>query len=407
MAGTIPNLRWPGATLTWDELRSSDVIVPLPARARGALPPLPVDSASVRQDDPLSRCLHAGVLTGGRLNAALGWCDGALATRLRVPGRGSSYDTSAPSRAQAAVIAHLRQPLWSPEDGLPCDQNGDVAAAAAGASPASRAARSHRTGRLPPSSLASAGITAVRMAYGTAAEAAGVATIAAAAAATSRVAEVGMLRVDAETLTHLAGPDAASRLPPLAASPDAVLMHSAPVAVVDAGLRGERVETGGDDAPSTPPWREPLEIKSVCPFTSDARSGRAGHRRRGGLNAYRLSGRGPRDACPAAVIPQAMLQAAAAGAPSTIIASCAVVGTRVWRLPRDDAFLRAMLVDVLTPWHAAHVLNDTPLPPRGGHVAAAATAALAARAVALAAGAVEVGVVKPWREADPGAAFLS
>ena len=245
MAGTIPNLRWPGAILTWDELRASDVIVPLPRRARGVLPPLPVDSASVRQDDPLSRCLHAGVLTGGRLNAALGWCDGALATRLRVPGRGSQDDSSAPSRAQAAVIAHLRQPLWSTDDGLPCDEEGHVAAAAAGTTPASRAARSHRAGRLPPSSLTSAGIAAVRMAYGTAAEAAGVATIAAATAATSRVAEVGMLRVDAETVTHLAGPDAASRLPPLAASPDAMLMHSAPVAVVDAGLRGEGGGGGG------------------------------------------------------------------------------------------------------------------------------------------------------------------
>lgn len=390
MAGAIPNLRWPGATLTWDDLRASDAILPLPRRAPGKLPPLPVDPSKLRQDDPLSKALHAGVLTGGRILGALGWQDvgGEVGKRLRVPGRAAPADAAAPSRAQAAVIAHLKQPLWTPEVGLAAVDGPDAAP---------------RRNRLPPPALAAAGIGAVRMAWGTVAEPAGVATIAAAAATTSRVLECGMTRVDDATLI-LIGADSVP-LPPLAASPDAIMWHNAPADAVDAGLRGQAWDNGEATAATAfDAWPEPVEVKSTCPFASTNPHRRAGGRPK---PAYMLSNLGPRDALPASVVPQAMLQAVAVGAPSTLIASNSVLGARIWRLPRDDTFLKAMLVDVVAPWYQAHILSGAPLPPRGGHVAAGASAALAQRALEIAAAATEVAVVKPWRAADPACAFLN
>ena len=106
LRGRVPNTRWPGATLTWEELRNSNPssinFVPLPPLQRPAAaaaavqqhraqassssssppPPPPqqqqqIDPSRVRQDDsPLTRLLHRGVLTGGYINALLGLADG-------------------------------------------------------------------------------------------------------------------------------------------------------------------------------------------------------------------------------------------------------------------------------------------------------------------------------------------
>ena len=116
LRGSVPNTRWPGATLTWEELRTSSnskaasstplsppppplpppplppPFVPLPPRPASSPPlPPPIDPARVRQDDSaLTRLLHRGVLTGGYINALLGLADGgAGAARIGAP-RGSS-----------------------------------------------------------------------------------------------------------------------------------------------------------------------------------------------------------------------------------------------------------------------------------------------------------------------------
>lgn len=247
-SGRTPNLRWRGATLAWGDLRASDSFDALPARPPGA--PLGPFEATRQDDRAATRALHAGRLTAGRLNAALGFCDGAVANRIAAPGRGG-----VPGAAQASVVAHLlAASVRSPGDPVPDAPPRPCA---------------------PPSALAARGIGAVRMAWGGAAEAAGVASLAAALeAAGSRVREVGMLVVSEEALKALLGDDPPP-LPPLAASPDAVAAHAAPRAAVDAALQGGNpVGPAGDTIPI---WLEPVEVKSACPFAA-ARGGASGAR---------------------------------------------------------------------------------------------------------------------------------
>jgi hypothetical protein len=281
-----------------------------------------------------------------------------------------------PGAAQASVVAHLlAASVRSPGDPVPDAPPRPCA---------------------PPSALAARGIGAVRMAWGGAAEAAGVASLAAALeAAGSRVREVGMLVVSEEALKALLGDDPPP-LPPLAASPDAVAAHAAPRAAVDAALQGGNpVGPAGDTIPI---WLEPVEVKSACPFAA-ARGGASGAR-------FTLAPRPPRDAVPPAVVPQVQLQALAAAAPSVLVVCNAVGGVNVFRVERDDDFLRAMLADVVSPWYRAHVLDGRPVCPGGTHVAGGAVSALAAAAERVAAGATFVAAAPAWAVADPAAAFL-
>ena len=112
--GHTPNTRW--LAPTWDELRASGTIDGLPPRPPGWLPAGPTEYGLVRQDDAaLTRAIHGGVLTGGRLNAVLGFAEGPLARRLKVPGSTGG----APGAARIAALLHIAQPLWAPADGLP------------------------------------------------------------------------------------------------------------------------------------------------------------------------------------------------------------------------------------------------------------------------------------------------
>lgn len=62
----------------------------------------------VRQDSPLWRALHAGVLTSSTLNGALGLYEPAAVARLGLPKHFVSH------RSLAAAVANLQQPQHEP-----------------------------------------------------------------------------------------------------------------------------------------------------------------------------------------------------------------------------------------------------------------------------------------------------
>ena len=508
LRGSVPNTRWPVATLTWEELRSSSSsasIVPLPPRhpvqPETSSPPQKqqqqqqtVDPARVRQDDsPLTKLLHRGVLTGGYINALVGLADGgAGAARVGAPrgarggGNGSSSSSRgrrrrapAPARLDphAAAILHLRQPRWDfAKEGL--------SSPALLAEEEEAAGRAKQRRKRTPEEVARGGIVPVRMAWGNAAEAAalrslasalsakrkdgkgrqhgelfrccgergggggggagagarpasssGSASASASASASVTLEEVGMLMVSQEALEGLlgsSGSDSGSGsslpLPPLAASPDALARHRSSGG--NGKGEGEEGEEGEGEGERGLSWLEPVEVKCVCPFRLVGRNsarrsgGRAfddGEKGRGdgGGNPFarfELGDPGPRPLPPASAMPQLQLQMLACGSPSALLVShSATRGGRVWRVARDDAFLRKMLL-VASKAFERHVVGGEPPPARGGegssgpqqqHAAGLdAVLRLADACVAIAASAKEVALLPPPGGVDPTRAFL-
>lgn len=523
LRGSVPNTRWPGATLTWDELRSSSSsnpsssafstpnFVPLPPLARplqqqatsqASPPPTQhIDPARVRQDDSaLTRLLHRGVLTGGYINALLGLADGgAGAARVGAPrgggGRGGSNShhrrnrrAAAPARLDphAAAIEHLRQPRW--------DFAGEGALSSATLAEEDEAARERQRTKKKrtPEEVARGGIVSVRMAWGNAAEAAALRSLASALSSALQEAEgkggrrqheelfrcerwgrgaeagakkkeeaekpsspapspslsssvtleeVGMLLVSDEALRDLLageggegeGGDGLSSLPlpPLAASPDALARHR----MSSSGEKEEKEEAS---------WLEPVEVKCVCPFRLVGRNsarrsgGRAFDDKNGGGEAnsgvgnsgvnssspfarFELSDPGPRALPPASAVPQLQLQMLACGSRSALLVShSATRGSRVWRVARDDAFLRRMLAVASRAFERHVVVGGGEPAPNGAAVSpppqqqqlqehaagVEAVLRLADAAVAIAASAREVALLPPLEGVDPSRAFL-
>lgn len=466
--GAIPNLRWRNPT--WDDLRrgTCGTLAPLPfdplpfrPRADPAFWPTSLAAhAAVRQTDrALTRALHSGVLTGGRLLAYLGFREPPAAARLGLP------PPRAPGVAFTAAAADVAAPTWDPvAHGLvEADPFRDEAEARAGAAAplgwgaacaSSRAGATGDAAAAAAAAVAHAGPGAVAMAWGSAHEPAALAALAAAVGpAGSRLGEAGLCRATAAALTELGLDPARTPLPHLGASPDGILTHSLTQACVDgvlkrAGAGRGRAEEGsarGDSGEDAPPplllirapaeWREVVEVKSVSPFAAS---------RRGppGAPPYALADPGPRSSASKALaraLPQLQLEMLCAGTTSGLLASSSATrGVRVWRCARDDAYLRLLLETVVSPaWVATRGQSaggSAPSPPpsqgssgkkkqrggrRGGAGAHAfrhpageeAVQAAVTATLRLAARAVEVGVVPPaagWgcTQAEAGRAFL-
>lgn len=222
-------------------------------------------------------------------------------------------------------------------------------------------------------------------------------------------------------------------LPPLAASPDALARHR----MSSSGEKEEEEEK--EEEAST--WVEPVEVKCVCPFRlvgrnsarrsggrafddknggSEASGGGGGKNNGGGVSnssspfaRFELSDPGPRALPPASAVPQLQLQMLACGSRSALLVShSATRGSRVWRVARDDAFLRRMLA-VASRVFERHVVGSDPAPsvaspPQQQEHAAGVEAVLrlADAAVAIAASAREVALLPPLEGVDPSRAFL-
>ena len=513
--GSVPNTRWPVATLTWEELRSnsgamassslsslstSTPFVALPPRptssSSSSSSPLPVDPARVRQDDAaLTSLLHRGVLTGGRVNAILGLADGgAGAARVGAPrgsrgGGGGSNNSkgrrrraSTPQRLDphSAAIEHLRQPRWDfAKEGL-------ASPALAEEEEARQKSETTRKKKRTPEEVARGGIVSVRMAWGNAAEAAALRSLARAlrerreeheelfrglpkdpGPVSSSVAleEVGMLLVSDEALAELLGGGGGGGrssnleslpLPPLAASPDALIRHCTSSGSGTSGSSSSSSEGSSSSSGSAEEqkgnkretsWLEPVEVKCVCPFrlvgrNSARRSGgrafddggdnnnntnnnNTGHGNNNGNTTnnnnnsnpfarFELRDPGPRPLPPASAMPQLQLQMLACNSRSALLVShSATRGGRVWRVARDDGFLRRLL-EVASRAFERHVVageepsssSSSSSSSPGQHAAGVeAVLRLADAAVAIAASAKEVALL-PAMEVDLSRAFL-
>eukprot|EP00884_Botryococcus_braunii_P017946 jgi/Botrbrau1/4835/Bobra.0325s0046.2 len=214
--------------------------------------------------------------------------------------------------------------------------------------------------------IAAGGIDAVRKAWGKTSEAGALYDVLQ-AFPTCTVAEVGLCCLDPALLQSWGYSPAA--LPPMGASPDALLLH--PPASLNAdnpdeGLlhafaslqlrMGEdqpvRGESGGP-APFPSPHSscfpspvgvgqrvEVLEIKNVCPFVERTSLNRKGHVTR----RYFVSSRGPSQTVATFWIPQLQLEMAASGAESALLVSRSLTqGMAVFRVRRDEAYLKDMM----------------------------------------------------------------
>ena len=173
----------------------------------------------------------------------------------------------------------------------------------------------------------------------------------------SQLAEVGLCRVDAEDLPPEWG-FAPGSLPPLGASPDALLRHALPAGEAEQAtlalrqvlaqmqLGGKEGQLGGTTATTTPSATtttylvEVVEVKNSCPFGVP----RSAVGRAGAPAKYVLRDHGPREQVPPEWVPQLQMHMLCTGTASVLLVSrSATKGTRMFRLRRDDALLQSML----------------------------------------------------------------
>eukprot|EP00887_Chlorella_sp_A99_P000528 scaffold17.g528.t1 len=256
--------------------------------------------------------------------------------------------------------------------------------------------------------------------------------------------EVGLCRIEPERLEQEWGFTPGS-LPPLGASPDALLRHKRrrPSASSGAGddstpscapgevQLAEQLEglalgaapaasasSNGDGAgcpknesamASTSSsniavqedegewWMEVVEVKNSCPFGFQMERRARGPR---GLR-YCLHDRGPRPAVAPEWVPQLQLHMLCAGTRSGLLVSrSATKGIRVFRMPRDDAYVRLMLAVLARLWRD-HVLPQRP-PPAEAWASWAEHHRLLSATAALAAGAAQVATAESATYHPPG-----
>jgi len=158
--------------------------------------------------------------------------------------------------------------------------------------------------------------------------------------------EVGLCMVDTSKLPDEWG---LGKLPPIGASPDGIVR--VPRHDVDVDYGCDHVDEGNDDAR----WeRLVVEVKNSSPFRrAPNRPGR-----------YVVFDRDPFDSPPAYHMPQLQMEMLAAGAHAGLLAmQSATRGVRVFRVERDDAYLRAML-SMLSAFHEEYVLRGIEPPER-------------------------------------------
>jgi len=357
--GSVPNVYW--RTLGWHELRRHARFVALPPVER-----VQVSSAAsfayVRQSDPLWWELHAGRLTSSCLLATVGGREPGAARRLGLPrsaaARAHAVDAarrlSAPALCFPAAVEREEELNAAAVAAFNAEHTAGAATQAAppAAQPAAAAAaaaapRPRRRRKKPLQSLLSAearlcasaasrGISGVRCAWGSAQEP-GTLFALLCAYPDAQLHELGLCALDAggddPRLARLGlPPEVLAALPPLGASPDALLAWP----------------PGSQWCPRSPAAeggyvREVVEVKNACPFRDNASQP---SKRRGAAAAhtYVLSDRGP----PAAVQPshvlQLQLEMLCCDTHSALLAcESATKGMSLFRLYRDDEHLAQML----------------------------------------------------------------
>lgn len=233
--GREPNVHWRWTPM--EELRRDPRFVALPP-ASAVHVGGPSTFRWVRQDDPLWEELHEGVLTSRHVLGALGMCEERAAAALNLS---ASFIGRRP--AQSAWRALQRAPAWTTptppthgDDAFFAELNAHATLQFNAPGKNSSAARAGKLRRLGPG----ASVTAVRCAWGSAQESSTLRSLVEVLGDKERAVleEAGLCMLEE---TAWVGAD---RLPPIGASPDAILRR----------------------ADGT---RETVEVKNVCPFVAD------------------------------------------------------------------------------------------------------------------------------------------
>jgi len=174
----------------------------------------------------------------------------------------------------------------------------------------------------------------------------------------SLVCEIGMCRLDtninsniAELLKRWGFQD--GDLPPLGASPDAMIEHyyydegedeDSSVLMKRLTLKDDKNDNSSSTSSRRRRWKEIVEVKNTCPFYINRVGGGGRGRGRGEGREYILSDQGPRSAVDPLWMPQLQLHMLCADTASGLLLSrSATMGVRVMRVKRDDEYLRLML----------------------------------------------------------------
>ena len=395
LAGSTPNVHW--RYVDTEELRAHPRYSSLPPVSSLELCG-PASFRWIRQEEPLWDAVHEGVLTSRHLISVLGFREPAAARSLGLSRAMESPDAmrrvydelrnadpqgigrSVPScalsgfEASAVTAAATRnaeiQTAWA-----------EVRRAHAGAWPPPR--------RNPPPRRRgdrAASISSVRCAWGSAQEAAALAAVLQYDEAAT-MEEIGLAMVDPANMPteELRAAAAAGELPPIGASPDAML------------------QLGGGAA------MEPLEVKNTCPFYT--RRDHDGYL----VHPERLTGkalerakwfevRGPHESVAAQYIPQVQLEMLATGATAGHYCSMSAAhGLNLFRITRDDAYLEKLLLLVRRFWLC--VRRGEPPPPLAGSEEHAAFIEHTLALVKASEGARRH-VSEPWRHPLEGDFFL-
>lgn len=171
--------------------------------------------------------------------------------------------------------------------------------------------------------LCNMGLLEIRCAWGSAQEASTLATLCN-VLEDKTLFECGLLEADVDTLHNLYGflPES---LPPLGATPDGIMLHRAIVKDCEASKTFHSLEDC-----------EVVEVKNSCPFSISAKAGKKVR--------FSVRDKGPRERCDVSYVPQLQFHMLCSGARSALLVSrSATKGIRIFRMHRDDEYIKLML----------------------------------------------------------------
>lgn len=304
----------------------------------------------VRQDQQLWDLLHAGTLTTGYVNAALGFYEKNTAKQLGIKHKDEcghqhllsayhrlcqpEYKDSQAHCAPAISLQYAEQHnanMLQKFNAITTESNKKEAASTAsqdskqgGMTVLDEKDKQHKA-----RSMGNQGLPHLRCAWGSIQEPATLYALTH-LFPNSVVSEVGLCCIEADAVVPKEWGFSAGSLPPLGASPDGIVTH------LDLMLC------------------ETVEIKNTCPFGME--------RSRKGSLKYIVRDRGPRCGVLPEWVPQLQLHMLCAGTNSSLLVSrSATLGMRVFRVHRDDEYLRLMLT-IIQRLYERHVKPRQPPP---------------------------------------------
>lgn len=341
MHGMMPNV-WYGAIPSLSILRGHPSFVCLPEPDDVTLEYGRASYRYIKEEDALWSRLHAGRLTTGNLNAALGFYEPCAGKVLRLHKSWLShnrivsvyhhlcddvYDIGSAAGVEGEALARMRNEqvhVLANQQAFPSNDTDEEAFEAL----KQRKARTLKSMR---------DINKVRCAWGSAQEATTLAILCEHWCTQKMLFEVGLFALsDDEIRLRGFSPD---DLPPIGATPDALCMDTCDKSVA--------VSTFGSfqqlDACAV------VEVKNSCPFTFSCSSR--------GKCAFHVRDRGPREYVDVLHVPQLQFQMLCSKTPSAFLVSkSASKGVRIFQMARDDEYIQCMLT-VLRLFYKTYVLK--------------------------------------------------